>query len=176
MPEVEKEWFNKFIKKVDDIYGVYLDSTNGYLLGKKQLENIQMRSKESISNLDKVSFIFGKGNPNTKEVYSLHICSQREFKERNKLNGKNYQIIASLCLIMIYDYWENYYRGKVAEEYGINKDNVELDIMGDLKYFRNSIIHHQGVAIPEIANCKILKWFKGGEKISLDKGQMEDVV
>ncbi len=171
-----KKWFNRFIEKVDDIYGVYLDSTHGFLLAKKQIESVQMQTKEATFNLDKRSITYGKGNPNEKTAYPLHVCSQGEFKEGNKLNGKNYQIIAGLCLTMIYDYWENYYRGKIAEEYGVNKDDIVWDIMGDLKYFRHSIIHHQGIAISEIKNCKRLKWFKKGEKINLDKDQMEDVV
>jgi len=176
MSELEKIWFKKFIEKIDDIYGVYLDSTNGFLLLKKQIENIQMISTHSISKLDGKSFIYGKGNPTIKGAYPLHTCSQGECKERNKLNGKNYQIIAGLCIIMIYDYWEDYYRGKIAEENEVNKDDIKWDIMGDLKHFRHSIIHHQGIAISEIKNCKILRWFEGGDEININKDKMENII
>ena len=77
---------------------------------------------------------------------------------------------------MIYQYWENYYRPKIAEEKRVLKENIKWDIMGDLKLFRESIIHHRGIAIPKIKNCKMLKWFEEGEIINIDNHQFEEII
>lgn len=58
----------------------------------------------------------------------------------------------------------------------MGKKNLEVDIMGDLKYFRESIIHHGGIAIKNIKKCKILKWYQEGEIINIDKEKFEEII
>ena len=77
---------------------------------------------------------------------------------------------------MIYQYWEDYYRPKIAQENGVLKENIKWDIIGDLRFFRESIIHHKGIAVPKIRNCKILKWFKEGEIININNIQFEEII
>ncbi|MGB2762128.1 MAG: hypothetical protein WBC21_01150 [Minisyncoccales bacterium] len=171
---------DNFIKIVDEIYGVYLDSTAGFDTVResciKLQKNLAVECSLSEEEIDKRSFTFGKGNPNKKGAYPLHVCSQGIFKKRNKKNGRNYRIIARLCLVMIYQYWEDYYRPRIAEENKVLKENIKWDIIGDLRFFRESIIHHKGIAIPKIENCKILKWFKEGEIININNRQFEEII
>lgn len=164
----------EFIRIIDDIYGVYLDSTHGFDTIRNNFIKIQKYHNVSEEELQEKRVYYGKGNPNKKNSYPLHNCSQKEFKERNEINGKNYKIIATLCIVQIYQYWENYYRKEIADEMG--KKNLEVDIMGDLKYFRESIIHHRGIAIKNIKKCKILKWYQEGERINIDKEKFEEII
>ena len=39
---------------------------------------------------------------------------------------------------------------------------VQSDIMGDINWLRQSIIHNKGVAKKKVEKCKILEWFKKG--------------
>ena len=48
----------------------------------------------------------------------------------------------------------------------------ENEIMSDLSILRNSIIHHGGYMKTD-KTCKILTWFKPGEKINIDLEHFE---
>ncbi len=39
------------------------------------------------------------------------------------------------------------------------------DFWGDLRYLRNSIVHSHCVANGEMDKCKVITWFKPGERI-----------
>lgn len=168
------EIINEFIKVINDIYGVYLDSTNGFDTIRKNFIAIQKHYNTPEVALKEKNIYYGKGNPNNENSYPLHCCTQAEFKKRNEINGKNYKIIANLCLVQIYQLWESHYRKQIAKK--MDKKNLEVDIMGDLKYFRESIIHHQGIAIKNIKKCKILKWYKAGDTININKEKFEEII
>ncbi len=39
-----------------------------------------------------------------------------------------------------------------------NKDDLKVDIFGDLRYIRQSIIHNQGIAVSDIEKCRLFKF------------------
>lgn len=164
----------EFLQTIDDIYGVYIDSTHGFDTVRNNFIKTQKLLKIPDEELKEKNIYYGRGNPNHKNSYPLHHCTQEEFKRRNEINGKNYIIIANLCLVQIYQYWENHYRKQIADE--MNQKNLNSDIMGDLKYFRESIIHHRGIALESIEKCKILKWYKVNDRICIDKEKFEQII
>ena len=112
---VKKLWFIEFLRKVYDIYGLYFDSIHGFGLVAAKIKEFQKTFLEkykisSIEDFDKTSFIYGRGKPGSKDSYSMHISKMGKIKERNKKGGENYKIVANLCLVLIYQYWEDYYR------------------------------------------------------------------
>ncbi len=167
---------------IDYIYGVYLDSTTfAFRLFREWLINNQLSTSkitgQSIEDLDKAKFYFGVGDPNNSDSYVLHECTQGQLKKRNDKDNDNYIIIANLCIVLIYQYWEDHYRKQIAKELGLpNKDALKSDIMGDLRLLRTSIIHHNAIAKKEVENCKLLKWFKEGDKIYIDSKKFENIV
>ncbi|MFA5134996.1 MAG: hypothetical protein WC505_04400 [Patescibacteria group bacterium] len=167
-----------FLQIVDDIYGLYLDAVNAIWVFRKKFVQFQEENSiklgKSIEELDLRKQTFGKGEPF--EGKELHSCTQGEFKERTKKNGKDSYLIARLCVVMIYNYWEDYFRQEIAKESGKIKNEITSDIMGDLKHFRQSIIHHSGTAKKEIGKAKILKWFREGQKININEEQFEEIV
>mgnify|MGYP001497793409 CR=1 FL=1 len=58
----------------------------------------------------------------------------------------------------------------------ISKNELMLNIFGDLRYFRQSIIHHRAISLPEMEKCKILKWFNEGDEIILTEEQIQTVI
>ncbi len=48
--------------------------------------------------------------------------------------------------------------------------------MGDIRYLRQSIIHNRGIAVSNVENCKVLKWFAPGEIVDLDPTQVETLI
>jgi hypothetical protein len=188
MADYEKalELLSEFYQAVDSIYGVYLDSTRGFYLVKKehvaeQRWTIKMFEKTNpelanIEHLDMVPAMYGKGDPNKPGSVILHTCSQGELKARNEEGGANHRFIANMCLVSIYQYWEDHYRKQIATVLEKEKNDVESDIMGDIRRLRKSIIHHKGVALNEVRNCKVLRQFNEGDKIFIDKNIFEQVI
>jgi hypothetical protein len=130
----------------------------------------------TIEYLDSVSFLYGKGDPNNPASVILHQCTQGEYKQRIDKGGNNYKFIGNMCIVSIYQYWEDYYRSEIANSLGLEKEGLHLSIMGDLRILRRSIVHHKGIALPEIDKCEILKWFKHNEIIFIDEAKMEEIV
>ncbi len=177
----------EFEDVVTSIYGVYLMSTQGFHSLSKELTNIQLttinqfRSTHpelaSIEYLDSTEYIFGKGDPNLPTSIKLYRCTQGEYKERNSEKGINFRFIGNMCVIAIYQYWEDYFRQQIANLLNkTNKNELASDIMGDLKILRHSIIHHRSIALKEVENCKLLRWFKKDDDIFIDKNMMEHIV
>ena len=165
---------------IDDIYGIYLDAIKGFIDNKTQLELSQLDSINKLSvtleYLDNIPFAYGVGDPNLSSSYVLHRCTQGEYKIRNDKNGKNFVTLGNLCITQLYQYWEDFYRNQIAKSIGLKKNDLNIDIFGDLRLFRNSIIHHQSVALIEMEQCKILCWFKKGDKINLTETQVEEII
>lgn len=97
-------------------------------MNEKQSEESQMKSSEtlkvSIEYLDSRSHLYGIGNPNEPNSIILHECTQKELKDRNDKGGKNYIVIAHLCVTQIFQYWEDYYRGLFAKSLDIDKSEL----------------------------------------------------
>lgn len=186
MADYEKalELLSEFYQAVDSIYGVYLHSTHGLCLLKKeyvatQRLTVKMLEKTNpklanIEHLDTLPAMYGKGDPNKPGSVMLHTCSQGELKARNEEGGANHRFIANMCLVSIYQYWEDHYRKEIALALG--QDKEDSDIMGDIRRLRKSIIHHKGVALREVRNCKILKQFNEGDQIFIDKKMFEQII
>jgi hypothetical protein len=177
---------DEFLRVVDLIYGVYLDSTKGFFLGLKQLIETQERSievnKDSTPELatieyhDSLHFYYGKGEPGKPGSVILHKCTQGELKRRNEKGGDNYKFIGNMCLVSIYQYWEDHYRSAIAESLQLEKEEILISVMGDLRFFRRSIIHHKGIALAEVEKCELLKWFKTNDEVFIDESKMEDII
>ncbi|MFT3980301.1 MAG: hypothetical protein QM687_07525 [Ferruginibacter sp.] len=169
-----------FMEKIDEIYGVYLDAEAGFIQNNNLLEKAQRLSNErsalSVSYLDTLPYLYSKGTPTNPNTIVLHEVTQGRFKERNKEGGANHVIIAHLCLTQIYQYWEDHYKSLIANAIGISKEDLKSDIFGDIRIYRNSIIHYRGVALPNIKKCKILKWFNEGDSIVLTSDQIEEII
>lgn len=176
----------EFEKIVDYIYGVYLDATTGFSLVRKQIEDQQKiviqlfkithPELANVQHLDNTAIIYGKGDPNTPEAIKLHRCTQLEYKDRNGESGSNFKFIGNMSLISLYQYWEDYYRSKVAKLFGIRKNELLAPIMGDLRRLRISIIHHAGDALKDVEQCEVLNWYKENDNIFIDKEKFEQII
>ncbi len=176
----------EFEQTVDAIYGVYLDSTTGFERLKKWLEEQQSNlfkllkecqpESATIDYLDRTAFTYGKSDPNSPVGIDLHRCTQKEYKQRNSEEGKNYKFIGNMALVCLYQYWEDHYRDKIAESLGKIKNDLFVPVMGDLRLLRRSIIHHDGIALKDVENCEILKWFSKGDVIFIDKEKFENII
>jgi hypothetical protein len=176
----EKNVFEEFTDIIDKIYGVYLDSKTGFVQNKVLIEKTQ---KETIRKgqatqkyLDSCFMIYGIGDPNIKTSYPLHRCTQMEYKLRNSEEGLNSTVLGQLCIVLVYQYWEDFYRNKIAQIFKWEKNQIPSEIFSDLRIFRKSIIHHRGIALKEIEKCKKFNWFKEGQEIQFSSNQIEEII
>jgi hypothetical protein len=179
------EALKEFEHIVDNIYGVYLDGTTGFYRIRKWLEDTQSKALNilrkshpelKIEFLEDKEFIYTEGDPMVHGVTALHRCTQAEIKERNSKTGRNYRFLGNMAVVALYQYWEDNYRALIAKELEVTKQDLNIDIMGDIRILRRSIIHHNGFALKDVAKCKILKWYKTGDEIFIDAEKFKIIV
>ena len=74
-------------------------------------------------------------------------------------------------VVEVYDgIWEHNYRDIMRNMYaGDGGFQPQLDALGDLRHIRNDIVHNNSVASKgSSGQCKVLRWFKPGDKITLE--------
>jgi len=171
---------------IDNLYGVFLDCIEGF---KKNYNHLLKHQKETIEKfkvsnpthaninyLDSTLFIYGIGNPNNPNTKELHKTTQKTVKERNSFGGLNQILIGNYLLVAIYQYWEDYFRGKIARLLKVEKNKLTYNIFGDINALRKSIIHHNGLAVKEVENNLILTWFKKDDQIYIDDKKFEIII
>lgn len=187
---------NQFIDTIDNIYGVFLDGCRGFETSlnifQKAQQNLIEQNKIAIKqrgndpkkiynlnidDFDKSCFIYSKGVQGEPDYRILHYRkTQAEFKKRNSLNGANYRFIGNMTLITIYAYWEHSCRNIIANHHNVEPKKVASDIFGDLRWIRHSILHHNGIALPDVEKCKIFKWFRKNDEIFINGDHIEEIV
>lgn len=171
---------NEFKQKIEDIYGLYQDALQGFVHNLERLKKAQEMSVVklglTIEYLDTLSFMYGNGDPSSPSTEILHTSTQGEYKLRNQIKGKNSMTLGNLCISQTYQYWEDYYREKLSNSIGKNKNDIISDFFGDIRNYRRSIIHTQAIAIKQVDNNKILKWFKSGDVINPTEDQIKEFI
>jgi hypothetical protein len=158
----------EFEEIVNMIVGVYTDATIGFDIYQSKFRQISENSSPDANVLF--------GNPNAPATEVDHIAAITEVVSRNMETGSNFRFIGNMCLISIYQYWEDDYRKKIAELLGKKKDALKEPIMGDMRLLRNSIIHHRAIAKKEVEECALLNWYKEGDQIFINKDQFKEII
>ena len=170
----------EYIQIIDKVYGLFLDATFAFPTHRKDFIKNQERASElthlSIEKLDALPITYGIGAPGEPKSVDLHRTTQGDLKKRNEKNGYNTKIIGNLCLCEIYHYWEDHYRKEIAGYLDLSKKELLSDIFGDIRNYRRSIIHNKGIAIKEVNNNKLLKWFMGNDMIEIDEDKMKYII
>lgn len=188
MIDIDKvsELLNEFRDIINAIYGVYFDSSRGFFLLSKALIDEQKRAIQllkktnpelaNLEYLDKQKSCYVRGDPNKPDSVLLQVSTQAEQKARNEYGGANHKFIANMCLVSIYQYWEDEYREKIEQALELKKNTIQSDTMGDIRWLRESIIHNKGVAKKKVEKNKVLKWFKEGDEIYIDRNMLEEMI
>ena len=175
----------EFLDTVDTVYGLYLDSVTAYRWEKERFLStqqdalryfLQRGDRMELDDLDAKLMHIGKGDPNKENPKFLHRCTQGEYKARNAEGGLNHVMISNLCLVLIYQYWEDHYRQKLASDLDVDVSENQIDILGDIRLLRNSIIHHRAVALSDVEKCKIITQFQEGDRIALSEEAFEEII
>jgi hypothetical protein len=169
-----------FWETIDQVNGAYLDANAGFRAFREQIIQVQTAAMASAGmsreNLDAAAVFYGRGHPDAPDAVVQHKITQGQLKRRNLQNGDNSLFLGSMSVVAIYQFWEDRFRNEIASEMNIPRKELEHNLLGDLRLIRIAIVHHGGIAKREIEKCMILKWFKEGDKISINEDKMHELI
>lgn len=175
----------------------YLDAVAGFAFVRSHVEAEQAQARNFVlgSELDSQEFqdtrMFTYADIFSEDfcTSAIHRATQGEVRARNSPSGSNFTTLGQLCIVSFYDFWNDYLRRKYVIAKGhldpnepscdvvqqCLREHASHDLWGDLYYLRTSIVHNQGIATSLVAKCKLIKWFKPGDLISLTPDHMRAI-
>lgn len=116
------------------------------------------------------SLSFGQGDPNDTTTVADYSVTFAELLARFDPTGQQSKAVRARLIVFAYTLWENVYRPTIRQECGV--DRVNSDAFGDLRQYRNAILHTQGKLDAEIS---ILTVFGRGDLIEPTADQLREV-
>ena len=83
---------------------------------------------------------------------------QLELFNKLKPDGEFADALAKAFLVEIYSDWDEYFRPHYAKVHNAKKNNIQCDLMGDLRRIRNCIIDDRSILEQKDINMKCLNW------------------
>jgi hypothetical protein len=156
----------EFSDRLDQIHGVFMDSCTAFLLLSSKIDELYPNNEDSIS--------FASGTRENSIVrQSVKI---KDFKDRIKLGGQDIKIVTCLCVVSIYQLWEDEYRNLISQEKNIKRDELLLDVFGDIRIIRNSIIHHKGKRSTGFSKIKKLSYMREREEVIFSDTEFHELI
>ncbi len=104
-------------------------------------------------------------DPTKPDIIHNQIIRSDEYLEANRPGGQNEQRHSRSILIFLFTYWEDEMRPRLAQANGVDPNEIQSDIMGDLRVLRNVILHAKSIIRPDKhASLRLL-----GDMFEVDK-------
>ena len=187
----------EFTQVWNRLQALYLDAVSGFALVRSHVESDQALARSYVQGSELDSQEFQDTRPFTYSQILLedfctsriHQATQGEVKARNAPGGANFTTLGQLCLVSFYDFWNDYLRREYVIARGhLDRDESDEEVVqtrlrdhashnlwGDLRLLRISIVHNQGIATSDVTRCKLLTWFKPGDRIALTPEHMREI-
>jgi hypothetical protein len=180
----------EFREVVDGIYGTFLVARDGFWRVRESMVKLEKETTEHLEGLGKErpelanlpyggsDFSYGRFVPagSQPRYRHLHQVSTETIKQRNEEGGSNSRFTGNVCLVTLYQYWEDNYRGLLADVLGARKNQIQVPIFGEIAKYRHAILHNRGVATSDVEECAIFKWYKKGDQVLLDREKFEEII
>lgn len=170
------------VTRYDALIGILLDGS--YAMGElaRQMMDAHTEHIEELqrshSSIDPASInpIFTYNGIAEDSSGPLHHTTVLDFIRRNGVDGANWELLAQVCLVMAYQYWEDDTRLRLAEALNVPKNQIAMPIMGELRHYRRAILHNRGRALPEMERNTLLPVFRRGERVAVDSQMYLDIM
>lgn len=172
----------QYCRFVDRVHGTYLDAT----LAMGSMASWYMQSSRARwDELEKNGKPLTWDEFNPEIVYAgsiqgepgdLHRSRLHDVIARNVPSGGNWAFLGLMCVVGVYQVWDEYYRVAIAKARGVPADDLRSDIFGELRHLRHAIIHRQGYASDKVALAKLTRAFAEGDPIKLEPEDLHDIV
>jgi hypothetical protein len=140
-PTSPSEILHLYCRVLDRFFGMYIDACGGFKL---YAENMSMmaRTMPATSRALPILFIGSEVNdPNDPDATYNHSETVDKVIERNQPNGENQLLLSQALIVFIYSIWDSEIRPAYSKALGMEQKDVKSDAMGDLRLYRNAIIH-----------------------------------
>jgi hypothetical protein len=175
-----EELVTRYSWAVDQIHGIFLDATmamgqlaQGYMqYDANRLDELRKKGQLTPELFNPKIVYRGnvKGDP-----AELHVARVHDLIDRNAPGGTNWIFLGQMCVVGIYQFWEDHYRKRLARALNTGPGALKADVFGELRHLRRSIIHNGGYAVPEVARLQMLRSFAPGELITLKPQDIHDL-
>ena len=125
---------------------------------------------------------FGTNPPDAYQLPGKSITGETSMKhllENLKPRGEFENQLAKMLIVFIYHLWDDNFRDKIADSLSISKNQVECDLMGDIRHIRHSIIHkNSGVRQEDLNHFKMLSqiWDLKPGKLLISKNMIHSLM
>jgi hypothetical protein len=170
-----------FIDFVNRQVGVYCDCLSGFEGNKvrveRQVARISLLASRRVENDHPVIAWTSVEYHTQPDVIHHRIIRAGEFIDSNSEAKFDEQQVCWAIIVFLFAHCDEEVRPRIAKIRGIESSDVQINALGDLRIFRNSIVHNSGVITDtEYANLKILSSIcKPNKKLGLTHDQMHTV-
>jgi hypothetical protein len=100
----------------------------------------------------------------------------QHFVKRNLTEGNNLRFVGNYCIVTLFQFWEENIRLRIAQVFGVELIEITHPLFGDIRNFRNAIIHNHGIATTDVERNKVFNWYSRGELINMDKEKYFEII
>ncbi len=120
-------------------YGLTQSIIYGQALAHKEF--IELRYRQYARENTPVLFCREDPNAGTAQYES----KLRDLIVKSAKDGYNVSFQKSMSIVYIYALWENRYRNAIADAACVKRDAIKNNVFGDLRIYRQSIVHNNGI-------------------------------
>lgn len=150
MSEVFDDIIREYIDFVNRQVGVYMDALSGFAGHhthiERQVHRISRPVDSRIDNSGQRVVVYASyEDPTQPDVIHNRIIRATDYIAANSKGGSNEQQHSQAVLVFLFTYWEEEIRPRLAASKGVELQEIQSDIMGDLRILRNVILHSKGI-------------------------------
>ena len=154
-----------FQKELTDIYGYFLQ-VHAAILNWNRFLTEQM---DSGPTTPRNTFWFGDTDPNSTDARYQYARTYGELAVDSAPEGITSVIHRRTVVVLVVASWEDSYRGRIASELGIEKNDLASNVFHDLNRFRQAILHAGGKLDIQ---PKTIPLFNKGDEVILTTGDI----
>ena len=121
-----------------NLYGEDKIAGFGAMFARKQVEGWLKGGTSKINN----SLSFGQGDPNEPGVVADYSMTFAKLFVQCDPSGQQAKAVRARLIVFAYTLWDRVYRSAISQECDVKR--VDSDAFGDLRLYRNAILHHKG--------------------------------
>ncbi|PKL48233.1 MAG: hypothetical protein CVV39_04715 [Planctomycetes bacterium HGW-Planctomycetes-1] len=182
MAEALDDIIHEYIDFVNRQVQVYMDALAGfaghYARVERQVHRVNRPVNSHIDNTGQKIVVWASyEDPTQPDVIHNRIIRASDYIAANSKDGSNAQQHSQAVLIFLFAYWDEEVRPRLATLKKVESQEIESDIMGDLRLLRNDILHNKGIISPKTTKGlkKLCEMFVVNQPIHISYENMHQI-